>query len=126
MLMPAFAIRTQYLTRDFGAVRAVNHLDLEVPSGTVFGFLGPNGSGKTTTIRLLLGLLAPTDGRAEVLGLDIRSDAAKIRERCGALLVRHGLGIGGRSRSSGSGTRRRSRSTVSSTSCTSRSARTAE
>ncbi len=89
--MPAFAIRTQYLTRDFGAVRAVNHLDLEVPSGTVFGFLGPNGSGKTTTIRLLLGLLAPTEGRAEVLGLDIRNDAAKIRERCGALLEYSGL-----------------------------------
>src|SRR5690349_5023414 len=91
LLMPAFAIRTQYLTRDFGAVRAVNHLDLEVPSGTVFGFLGPNGSGKTTTIRLLLGLLAPTDGRAEVLGLDTRSDPAKIRERCGALLEYSGL-----------------------------------
>jgi ABC-2 type transport system ATP-binding protein len=89
--MPPFAIRTQYLTRDFGLVRAVSHLDLEVPAGTVFGFLGPNGSGKTTTIRLLLGLLEPSDGRAEVLGFDTRSDAAKIRERCGALLEYSGL-----------------------------------
>jgi ABC-2 type transport system ATP-binding protein len=89
--MPPFAIRTQYLTRDFGTVRAVSHLDLEVPAGTVFGFLGPNGSGKTTTIRLLLGLLEPSDGRAEVLGFDTRTDAVKIRERCGALLEYSGL-----------------------------------
>ncbi len=89
--MPAFAIRTQDLTRDFGIVRAVNHLDLEVPSGIVFGFLGPNGSGKTTTIRLLLGLLEPSGGRAEVLGFDTHTDAVKIRERCGALLEYSGL-----------------------------------
>ena len=89
--MPAFAIRTQYLSRDFGLVRAVSHLDLEVPSGIVFGFLGPNGSGKTTTIRLLLGLLEPSDGRAEVLGFDTRTDPVKIRERCGALLEYSGL-----------------------------------
>ncbi len=89
--MAAFAIRTQTLSRDFGAVRAVNRLDLEVPTGTVFGFLGPNGSGKTTTIRLLLGLLEPHEGRAEVLGADTRTDAAKIRERCGALLEYSGL-----------------------------------
>jgi len=89
--MPAFAIRTQELTRTFGAIRAVNQLDLEIPPGTVFGFLGPNGSGKTTTIRLLLGLLAPSDGRAEVLGFDTRTDAVKIRERSGALLEYSGL-----------------------------------
>lgn len=89
--MSAFAIRTQYLTRDFESVRAVNHLDLEIPSGTVFGFLGPNGSGKTTTIRLLLGLLEPSEGRAEVLGFDTRSSPERIRERCGALLEYSGL-----------------------------------
>ena len=54
------AIRTTGLTRDFPRVRAVDGLTLEVPAGIVFGFLGPNGSGKTTTIRLLLGLLEPT------------------------------------------------------------------
>jgi ABC-2 type transport system ATP-binding protein len=89
--MNPYAIRTQTLTRDFGSVRAVNSLDLEIPTGTVFGFLGPNGSGKTTTIRLLLGLLEPNIGHAEVLGFDTRKDAEKIRERCGALLEYSGL-----------------------------------
>jgi ABC-2 type transport system ATP-binding protein len=62
-----------------------------VPRGTVFGFLGPNGSGKTTTIRLLLGLLDPDEGRAEVLGYDTIEQADEIRARCGALLEHHGL-----------------------------------
>ena len=55
--MNDIAIKSQILTRDFGSLRAVNSLDLKVEKGKVFGFLGPNGSGKTTTIRLLLGLL---------------------------------------------------------------------
>jgi ABC-2 type transport system ATP-binding protein len=79
------------LTRDFGPVRAVDHLSLEVSAGTVFGFLGPNGSGKTTTIRLLLGLLEPSRGRAEVLGCDTRTHAPVIRQRTGALLEHAGL-----------------------------------
>jgi len=85
------AIRLEGLTRDFGAVRAVNELSLEVPAGSLFGFLGPNGAGKTTTIRLLLGLLEPTAGRAEVLGLDSRTQAGDVRARCGALLEHPGL-----------------------------------
>jgi ABC-2 type transport system ATP-binding protein len=89
--MAETALRTDGLTRDFGAVRAVDRLSLEVPAGTVFGFLGPNGSGKTTTIRLLLGLLEPTAGGAEVLGLDTRVHAATIRQRTGALLEHTGL-----------------------------------
>jgi ABC-2 type transport system ATP-binding protein len=84
-------IRMEALTRTFGAVRAVEGLDLEVPSGTVFGFLGPNGAGKTTTIRLLLGLLEPTAGRAIVLGADTKTGGDTIRERSGALLEHHGL-----------------------------------
>jgi ABC-2 type transport system ATP-binding protein len=68
--MREIAIRTEGLTRDFKTVRAVDNQNIEVRAGTVFGFLGPNGSGKTTTIRLLLGLLEPTSGRAEVLGFD--------------------------------------------------------
>ncbi|MGZ6340462.1 MAG: ABC transporter ATP-binding protein [Candidatus Limnocylindrales bacterium] len=72
-------------------MRAVDGLDLAVPAGSVFGFLGPNGSGKTTTIRLLLGLLEPTAGEAEVLGHDVRRAADRIRERSGALLEHAGL-----------------------------------
>ncbi len=85
------SICTEGLTRHFGDVHAVDDLTLEVPSGIVFGFLGPNGSGKTTTIRLLLGLLEPTAGRAEVLGYDTRTQADEVRARTGALLEHAGL-----------------------------------
>jgi ABC-2 type transport system ATP-binding protein len=85
------AIRTENLNRSFGAIKAVDGLSLEVPSGIVFGFIGPNGSGKTTTIRLLLGLLDPDGGKAEVLGLDIKKQSDQIRSRCGALLEYNGL-----------------------------------
>jgi ABC-2 type transport system ATP-binding protein len=87
-----YAFRTHDLTREFATgVRALDSLTLEVPAGLVFGFLGPNGAGKTTTIRLLLGLLEPTAGTAEVLGLDVRTQAHQIRERTGALLEHHGI-----------------------------------
>ncbi len=89
--MTEIAISTENLSRDFGRVRAVDSLSLEVPKGIVFGFLGANGSGKTTTIRLLLGLLEPTKGKAEVLGYDSRSQAAQIRQHTGALLEHPGL-----------------------------------
>ncbi len=89
--MTAMAIRTQGLSRDFDTVRAVDGLSLEVPEGIVFGFLGPNGSGKTTTIRLLLGLLEPTAGEATVLGFDTRTQGDEIRRRTGALLEPPGL-----------------------------------
>lgn len=89
--MTAIAIRTTNLSRDFANVRAVDNLSLEVPKGIVFGFLGANGSGKTTTIRLLLGLLEPTSGKAEVLGFDTKSQANHIRQLTGALLEHHGL-----------------------------------
>jgi ABC-2 type transport system ATP-binding protein len=95
--MNEWIIQTQNLTRDFTTgpagetVRAVDGLTLEVPRGIVFGFLGPNGSGKTTTIRLLLGLLEPTGGRAQVFGLDTIRQSAAIRERTGALLEHTGL-----------------------------------
>jgi ABC-2 type transport system ATP-binding protein len=85
------AINTENLCRDFGKVQAVDNLCLQVPRGIVFGFLGANGSGKTTTIRLLLGLLEPTHGRAEVLGYDTRTQANSIRRRTGALLEHPGL-----------------------------------
>src|SRR5262249_48508080 len=79
-------IFTQALTRDFKSTRAVDSLSIEVPRGIVFGFLGPNGSGKTTTIRMLLGLLEPTSGKAVVLGFDTIQCPNDIRSRCGALL----------------------------------------
>jgi ABC-2 type transport system ATP-binding protein len=85
------AIRLDELTRDFHTTRAVDGLNLEVPRGTIFGFLGPNGAGKTTTISLLLGLLEPTSGTAEVLGLDPWRDGDAVRQRTGAVLEHTGL-----------------------------------
>jgi ABC-2 type transport system ATP-binding protein len=77
------AISVNNLTRKFGTFTAVNSITFGVPEGKVFGFLGPNGSGKTTTIRMLLGLLQPTDGTAEVLGEDIRRAGNDLREQLG-------------------------------------------
>ena len=85
------AINTENLCRNFGKVQAVDNLCLQVPRGVVFGFLGANGSGKTTTIRLLLGLLEPSSGHAEVLGYDTTLQANSIRRRTGALLEHPGL-----------------------------------
>lgn len=89
--MNPIAIQTNALSRSFEALKAVDRLSIEVPTGSIFGFLGPNGSGKTTTIRLLLGLLAPTEGSGRVLGHDIRSEADAIRLKSGALLEHNGL-----------------------------------
>lgn len=89
--MSSTAIRMENLTRDFKNVRALDGLSLEVPAGIIYGFLGPNGSGKTTTINILLGLLQPTSGRAEVLGFDSGTQAQEVRSRTGALLEDHGL-----------------------------------
>jgi ABC-2 type transport system ATP-binding protein len=64
------AIQTEGLTKRYGDVTALDHLDLEVARGEVVGYLGPNGAGKTTTIRLVLGLISPTEGRGETFGID--------------------------------------------------------
>lgn len=85
------AIQTHQLTRSFGNLKAIDRLTLDIPRGTVFGFLGPNGSGKTTTIRLLLGLLDADQGSAQVLGFDTKKQPDEVRVRCGALLEHHGL-----------------------------------
>ncbi len=85
------AVSVRDLTRDFGSFRAVDHIAFDVPRGQIFGFLGPNGSGKTTTIRMLLGLLRPSDGEAQVLGCDIRRHAARIRPRLGYMSQRFSL-----------------------------------
>jgi ABC-2 type transport system ATP-binding protein len=79
------AIRTRGLTKDFGDLRAVNSIDLDLPAGGVVGFVGPNGAGKSTTIRMLLGLIEPTSGGGEVLGHPI-TDPSDYLHRVGALI----------------------------------------
>ncbi|HUH07880.1 MAG TPA: ABC transporter ATP-binding protein [Egibacteraceae bacterium] len=78
-------IRTQGLTKRYGQTVGIELLDLDVEAGQVFGFLGPNGAGKTTTMRLLLDVIRPTEGRAEVLGLDVAARSLDIRRRVGYL-----------------------------------------
>jgi ABC-2 type transport system ATP-binding protein len=87
--MSEYVIQTRSLTRCFGPKAAVLDLDLAVPRGCVFGFLGRNGSGKTTTIRMLLGLLPPTRGDARVLGEDSCSLSDAARARIGYMAERH-------------------------------------
>jgi ABC-2 type transport system ATP-binding protein len=79
------AIATEGLTRRFGAQVAVDHLALRVPEGAFFGFLGPNGAGKSTTINILTGLLAPTEGRALVLGHDVVREPLEVKRRIGVI-----------------------------------------
>ena len=79
--MSGTALRTEGLTKHFGDVVALDHLDLEVAQGEVVGYLGPNGAGKTTTIRLLLGLSRPTEGRAEIFGLDCQREPVQAHRR---------------------------------------------
>ncbi len=85
------AIQTRNLTKRFGDFTAVDSVTLEVARGEVVGYLGPNGSGKTTTIRMLLGLLRPSEGEARVLGLDTRSQTEKIRARTGYMSQKFAL-----------------------------------
>src|SRR5262249_51828249 len=85
------AIRVDGLRKTFGDFVAVDHLDLEVRSGEIFGLLGPNGSGKTTTIRMLCGLLEPTEGSASVAGFDVATQPDRIREVIGYMSQRYGL-----------------------------------
>ena len=79
--MSETAIRTEGLTKRYGDVVALDHLDLEVARGEVVGYLGPNGAGKTTTIRLLLGLSRPTEGRGEIFGLDCQRRPVETHRR---------------------------------------------
>jgi ABC-2 type transport system ATP-binding protein len=78
-------VHVEALKKVYGAVHALDGLDLEVASGTVFGFLGPNGAGKTTTLRILTGLARPTSGKAQVAGVDVLKDAGKLSRRIGHL-----------------------------------------
>jgi ABC-2 type transport system ATP-binding protein len=83
--MAVSAIRTSKLSKDYGAGRGLFELDLEVSPREVFGYLGPNGSGKTTTIRLLMDMVRPTSGTAYVFGLDCRRDSVAVKRKVGYL-----------------------------------------
>lgn len=89
--MTKFAIQTDNLTRRYGKLTAVDHLNLSVERGIVFGFLGPNGAGKSTTIKLLTGLLPPSEGSASVGGFDVKKDSLEVKRRIG--VVPEGLSL---------------------------------
>jgi len=86
-----FSIQTTNLTKSFGPVTAVNHLNLEVKTGEIFGLVGPDASGKTTTIRMLCGILPPDEGEATVAGCDIRKESEALKDKVGYLPQRFGL-----------------------------------
>jgi ABC-2 type transport system ATP-binding protein len=86
-----FAITADKLTRDFGDLTAVSELNLQVEKQTIYGFLGPNGSGKTTAIRLLTGLLKPSSGRVNVLGCQLPDEANKLRLQIGYMTQKFSL-----------------------------------
>ncbi len=81
-----YAVQTEGIARSFGDVKAVDGIDLHIPSGEIYGFLGPNGAGKTTLVRMLITLLMPTAGRGTVAGFDIVRKSNEIRLRIGAAL----------------------------------------
>jgi ABC-type multidrug transport system ATPase subunit len=84
--VPPVPVRTRSLTKRFRHQVAVDAVDLEVPAGSVYGFLGPNGSGKTTTLRMLLGLVSPTAGEIDLLGEPMPAGAGRALRRVGALV----------------------------------------
>src|SRR5436309_700733 len=85
------AIRTESLTRRFGDFTAVDHISFNVEKGEVFGFLGPNGSGKTTVIKMLTGILPITEGKAWVDGIDVSADPDEVRLRIGYMSQKFSL-----------------------------------
>ena len=85
------SIVTKELTKKFGDFTAVNHISFEVSKGEIFGFLGANGAGKTTAIKMLCGLLSPTSGEGQVAGYDIYKDADKIKKNIGYMSQKFSL-----------------------------------
>jgi ABC-2 type transport system ATP-binding protein len=88
---PAVIIHTENLTRRFGDFVAVDHVSFNISAGEVVGYLGPNGSGKTTTMRMLLGLLLPNEGSAQVLGYDVVKQSEQVRARVGYMSQKFSL-----------------------------------
>ncbi|MBI5956029.1 MAG: ABC transporter ATP-binding protein [Chloroflexi bacterium] len=86
-----YAVEVSGLTKAFGDFTAVDGLSFRVQEGEIFGFLGPNGSGKTTTIRMLCGIMAPTRGRAKVAGYDVVKEPEKVKEQLGYMSQRFSL-----------------------------------
>ena len=89
--MSDFAIDVEGLTKRFGDLVAVDHFSMQVPRGSIYGFLGPNGSGKTTTIRMMCGLLTPDEGRGTVLGHDIMTDTEAVKREVGYMTQKFSL-----------------------------------
>jgi ABC-2 type transport system ATP-binding protein len=89
--VPDIVIDVHGLTKRFNGRAVVRNLSMQVKRGTIYGFLGPNGSGKTTTIRMLCGLLTPDEGSGTTLGFDIRTDTEKIKRRVGYMTQRFSL-----------------------------------
>ncbi len=89
--MAEYAVVTEGLTKRFGSLTAVDHLDLRVGAGDLYGFLGPNGAGKSTTLRMLCGIIEPTEGRGTVLGFDVVREPEKIKAAIGYMSQRFSL-----------------------------------
>src|SRR5450631_2208436 len=84
-------IETRGLTKRFGALTAVDHLDLTVAKGEIFGLVGPDGAGKTTTLRMLCGLMDPSEGSATVAGHDVARESRAVKDQIGYMAQRFGL-----------------------------------
>src|SRR3954469_19175933 len=84
-------IETRDLTRRFGTLTAVDHLNLSVTKGEIFGLVGPDGAGKTTTLRMLCGLMDPSEGTASVAGHDVVRESQSVKDRIGYMAQRFGL-----------------------------------
>lgn len=91
MTTESLVVSTHALRKEYGALVAVDGLNLEIARGEVFGMLGPNGSGKTTTIRMLCGLVVPTSGTAIVAGVEVTTNPERVRRRIGYMSQRFGL-----------------------------------
>ena len=89
--MPDIAISADKLTRRFGKFTAVDEISFEIPYGAIFGFLGANGAGKSTTIRMLCGILAPTSGNGKVGGFDVQTQPEQIKGVIGYVSQRFSL-----------------------------------